>query len=225
MENCLSGAIKWYHPMIALSHERSVMNTIQPFLDQTSALHNHLCPRQVLGIRMGMYVAELLEMKLPQTTKRLFTFVETDGCFADGVAVATGCWLGHRTMRLMDYGKVAATFVDTEANRAFRVWPHPNARQTATCYAPNAQGHWLAQLEAYQTMPTEELLCATEVHLNVSMEALISRAGLRVHCSTCGEEILNAREVMLNGQVLCQACADGGYYAVVTPENATNDHD
>ena len=225
MGNCLSYVIKWYRPMIVLSHERIVMTTIQPFLDQTSALHNHLCPRQVLGIRMGMYAADLLELNLPQADKRLFTFVETDGCFADGVAVATGCWLGHRTMRLIDYGKVAATFVDTEPHRAFRVWPHPNARQTATCYAPNAQGHWLAQLEAYQTMPTDELLCATEVHLNVSMEALISRAGLRVHCSTCGEEILNAREVMIDGQIMCKACADGGYYAVITPENATHDHD
>ena len=51
--------------------------------------------------------------ELPQTDKRLYTFVETDGCFADGVMVATGCSLGHRTLRLIDYGKVAATFVDT----------------------------------------------------------------------------------------------------------------
>ena len=55
----------------------------------------------------------LLNLPLPQKDKRLLTFVETDGCFADGVSVATGCWLGRRTMRLVDYGKVAATFVDT----------------------------------------------------------------------------------------------------------------
>src|SRR6266496_310143 len=128
--------------MIALWRKGSNMTEIQTFLDHASALHNHLCPRQVLGIRMGMYAAELLNLSLPQSDKRLYTFVETDGCFADGVAVATGCWLGHRTMRLMDYGKVGATFVDTQTEHAFRIWPHPNARQGAVCYAPKTEGHW-----------------------------------------------------------------------------------
>src|SRR3712207_7090667 len=55
----------------------------------------------------------------PYTT--LFrSFVETDGCFADGVSVATGCWLGRRTLRLVDHGKVAATFMDTLTERAVR---------------------------------------------------------------------------------------------------------
>jgi formylmethanofuran dehydrogenase subunit E len=63
-------------------------------LQQSAALHRHLCPRQVLGVRMGLYAAELLGLALPQSDKRLFTIVETDGCFADGVSVATGCTLG-----------------------------------------------------------------------------------------------------------------------------------
>src|SRR3712207_2562556 len=72
---------------------------------------------------MGLYAAELLNLDLPQTEKRLLTFVETDGCFADGVSVVTGCWLGHRTLRLVEYGKGAGTFVDRQRERAIRVWP------------------------------------------------------------------------------------------------------
>ncbi len=193
------------------------MSALQAFIDQTTTLHNHLCPRQVLGIRMGMYAAELLNLSLPQADKRLYTFVETDGCFADGVAVATGCWLGHRTMRLMDYGKVAATFVDTQTECAFRIWPQADARQAAVRFAPSDNGHWQSQLEAYQTMPTDLLLCAAEVHLNVSMQALISRPGIRETCAICGEEILNERQVVVNGQNLCQSCADGGYYQITEP--------
>ncbi len=193
------------------------MTEIQPFLDHASALHNHLCPRQILGIRMGIYAAELLNLALPQSDKRLYTFVETDGCFADGVAVATGCWLGHRTMRLIDYGKVAATFVDTQTERAFRIWPHPNARETAVCFAPNPQGHWHSQLEAYQTMPTSDLFYAAEVHMNLSMKALISRPGLREICADCGEEILNERHLTIDGHTLCHSCADGGYYQIIEP--------
>lgn len=190
------------------------MCAIQPFLDHASTLHNHLCPRQVLGIRMGMYAAELLNLTLPQADKRLFTFVETDGCFADGVAVATGCWLGHRTMRLIDYGKVAATFFDTQTERAFRLWPQPNARQTAVCFAPNTNGHWQSQLEAYQMMSADDLLCVAEVQMNISMKNMISRPGIRELCSVCGEEILNERQVIVNEDVLCLSCANGGYYHI-----------
>jgi hypothetical protein len=63
------------------------MPTLKELLDQTTAMHRHLCPRQVLGVRMGLYAGELLGLALPQSDKRLYTIVETDGCAADGIAV------------------------------------------------------------------------------------------------------------------------------------------
>jgi formylmethanofuran dehydrogenase subunit E len=62
---------------------------------------------------MGLAGGRWLELEVPQKDKRLLTIAETDGCAADGLAVATGCWVGRRTMRILDFGKVAATFVDT----------------------------------------------------------------------------------------------------------------
>jgi formylmethanofuran dehydrogenase subunit E len=194
--------------------------TISPALAQLLAhsaeLHKHLCPRQVLGARMGMLVGELLGLSLPQTNKRLFAFVETDGCFADGVSVATGCWLGRRTMRLVDYGKVAATFVDTRSGRAIRIWPSPAARDQARAYAPQAKSRWHAYLAAYQLMPSAELLAWAEVELAVDLAAIISRPGVRAACARCGEEIINQREVVQDGAALCQSCATGGYYTTPT---------
>jgi formylmethanofuran dehydrogenase subunit E len=188
------------------------MLDLQALLAESAALHNHLCPRQVLGVRMGMYAAELLGLELPQADKRLYTFVETDGCFADGIAVATGCWLGHRTLRLMDFGKVASTFFDTKVGRAIRIWPHPAARQRAAIYKPEARSRWHGQLEAYQVMPNAELLCVKEVTLTLSMDALISKPGVRTVCELCGEEIVNEREILANGKVLCRSCAGEGYF-------------
>src|SRR5687768_11979454 len=92
-------------------------------LEKSAESHKHLCPRQILGVRMGLLAGDLLGLELPQKNKRLIVFVETDGCFVDGITVSTGCSMGHRTMRLMDYGKVAATFVDSQSNRAFRIAP------------------------------------------------------------------------------------------------------
>ncbi len=108
-----------------------MINDLAVLLERAAAWHDHLCPRQVLGVRMGVYAAELLALDLPQRDKRLLTFVETDGCFANGVAVATGCWLGRRTLRLVDYGKVAATFVDPHTERAIRIRSDLHARTRA----------------------------------------------------------------------------------------------
>ncbi len=172
------------------------MRDLQTLLAASAQRHrNHLCPRQVLGVRMGLYAAELFGVELPQSGKRIFAFVETDGCLIDGVAVSTGCWFGSRTMHLMDYGKTAATFVDMRTEQAIRIFPHPESRTRALTYAPDAPDRWHAQLAAYQVTPSEELLRAQEVTLVFSLAALISKHGQRIVCERCGEDILTAREV------------------------------
>ena len=187
------------------------------FNESAQRHHDHLCPRQVLGVRMGMYAAERLGLDLPQTDKRVFVFVETDGCFVDGIVVATGCAVGNRTMRVMDYGKSAATLVDTQTDRAIRITPTRESRAVARVYAPDAPDRWHAQLAAYQIMPANELFAAQAVTLTVSLKQIISQHGHRIVCERCGEDIINEREVRVDGEVLCYPCALGGYYQ--TTEN------
>lgn len=184
---------------------------LEELLGQAAALHHHLCPRQVLGVRMGMLAAELLGITLPQQDKRLLAIVETDGCFSDGVAVATNCWVGRRTLRVVDFGKVAATFVDTHLGAAWRIAPHPEARTRAGSYAPQARSTWQAMLVGYQRMPAVELLVWRPVRLAVPVAEIVSRPGLRAHCARCGEEIVNGRERIVDGVSLCRACAGEDY--------------
>ena len=188
------------------------MAIFDELLERSAALHSHICPRQVLGIRMGLWAGELLALAVPQEKKRLLTIIETDGCFSDGVAVATNCWVGRRTMRVEDYGKIAATFVDTEADLAWRIAPHPEARTLAFTYAPEATNRWQAMLLGYQRMPVDELLIAQRVELVTPLGEIISHAGHRASCDRCGEEIINEREVLVSGETLCRTCAAGGYY-------------
>ena len=61
-------------------------------------------------------------------------------------------------------------------------------------------------------MPDDELLVIQPVELTVSLEYIISRPGRRVVCWQCGEEIINDREVVREGVVLCKPCADSAYY-------------
>lgn len=192
------------------------MKSVQELLAESAARHQHLCPRQVLGVRMGLWAGELLNLAVPQADKRLLTIVETDGCFADGVAVATNCWVGRRTMRVEDYGKVAATFVNTADGAALRIAPHPQSRQRAHSYAPEAHEHWKAMLHGYQRMPAAELLIAQRVQLVKNVAEIVSHADRRVICTHCGEEIVNGRELLVAGLLLCRACAGDAYYRPVT---------
>jgi formylmethanofuran dehydrogenase subunit E len=193
------------------------MPTLDDLLAVSAALHHHLCPRQVLGVRMGLLAADLLHLTLPQTDKRLLTIVETDGCFSDGVAAATNCWVGRRTLRVEDYGKVAATFIDTRRGLAWRVAPHPAARSRARAYAPDARNRWEAMLLGYQRMPAAELLVAGPVTLAQPVAQIVGRPVARVRCSHCGEEIINGREVVTADGIRCRSCAGPAYYRPATP--------
>jgi formylmethanofuran dehydrogenase subunit E len=188
------------------------MLTLPELLDRSAALHRHLCPRQVLGVRMGRLAGKVLGLELPQTDKRLFTIAETDGCAVDGISVATDCWVGRRTLRVEDYGKVAATFVDTQTGRAIRIVPRADVRLRAGVYAPETRNKWEMQLLGYQRMPEAELLTVQGVQLKTPIERLISRPGLKAICEACGEEVLNEREVIHEGMTLCRACAGESYY-------------
>jgi formylmethanofuran dehydrogenase subunit E len=190
-----------------------VRKSMQKLLEESAAQHSHLCPRQVIGVRMGMFAAQLLNLDLPQTKKRLLIIVESDGCFADGVSAATGATVGHRTMRVEDYGKVAAVFVDTQSGKSIRIAPALDVRERANAYGPAREARrYFSQLHGYQVMPLEEMFFAQEVTLNTSIEEIVSRPSVRVNCDICGEEIMNEREVHLEGLTFCRACAGKAYY-------------
>lgn len=175
---------------------------------QASAAHHHkICPRQVLGVRIGLLAGHLLEIPLPQPEKRLLAISETDGCFVDGLSAATGCYVGRRTLRIEDYGKTAVTFVDTLTAQAIRVAPQSNARELAWEYAPSARNKWEAQLIGYQHIPDELLFHWQWVELTIPVKQIVGQAGRRVSCEICGEEIINQREVIREGTVMCKPCA------------------
>lgn len=195
------------------AHPLAEAPTLDDLLAVSEMLHGHVCPRQVLGVRMGMLAADLLGLALPQGMhdKRLLTIVETDGCFADGVSAATGCWLGHRTLRCVDLGRIAATFVDTERDEAIRIRPSARARSLAATYAPDAASRWHAYLLGYRAMPTDLLLTVEPVRLAVPVATLVSHPSRRTTCVACGEEIFNGREVISEDGTRCLACAGSGY--------------
>ncbi len=195
------------------------MDDLQQQLANSASSHQNLCPRQVLGVRMGRYAARLLGFDPLQVKKRLLVIVETDGCFATGVSAATACTIGSRNLRIEDFGKAAATFTDTRELRSVRIAPAAKARILAKEYAPDLPDRWQAMLEGYQRIPDELLFSWKPVELLTSVEAIFSKPGVRTACQVCGEEIINEREVVRGDQVLCRGCAGFAYYAPTRAES------
>ena len=185
---------------------------IQPLLEKSMQDHDHLCPRQILGVRIGLAGMNAVGFTEPPARKQLLVISETDGCFVDGVTAATGCTVGHRTLRVEDYGKVAVTCVNVNTAYAVRVAPRLDVRERTSAFLPQESRPYFAQLHAYQTMPDEEMLTLQEVVLNTTIKEIVSQPGMRVQCVRCGEEIMNEREVRSNGFSLCASCAGLGYY-------------
>ena len=188
------------------------MQSLESILRESAERHKHLCPRQVLGARMSLLAGEILGLELPRVEKRLLVIAETDGCTVDGIIAATGCHVGGRTLRILDFGKVAATFIDTRTEESIRIIPTREARVLSGDYAPTARNQWEAMLIAYQAMPVAELFIVQSVSMNIPLSKIVSRPGVNAICETCKEEIINGREVVNGGSILCRACAGNSYY-------------
>jgi formylmethanofuran dehydrogenase subunit E len=197
------------------------MKSLEDYLVLAAQNHGHLCPGQVLGVRMAMLGLKALGIGDPaKHRKRLLTYVEIDRCATDAVSLVTGCRLGKRSLKYLDYGKVAATFVDIETRQAVRVVARDDSRLKAKAMAPGGAAGgspdpYKQQLEAYKVMDEADLFTVQRVRVKIKPEDLPDRPRSRVACEQCGEGINDRREQLVNGRVLCRNCAGESYYETV----------
>ena len=191
-------------------------------LEESVKVHGHLCPGQVLGVRMSLLGLHEIGIVDPKGTDRksIIVFVEMDRCATDAVQSVTGCSLGKRSMKFLDFGKMAATFLNTKTGKAVRIITREESRLKAKELFPEIENKYTGQLEAYKTMPDEELFYVMEVIVKVAPEDMPGRPMRRVQCDSCGEHVQDMREVYQDGMILCVPCAQGCYYDVKAPFSA-----
>ncbi|MBI3456729.1 MAG: TraR/DksA C4-type zinc finger protein [Candidatus Rokubacteria bacterium] len=143
--------------------------------------------------------------------KGLVVFVEIDRCATDAIQVVTGVSLGKRTLKHMDFGKMAATFVDVRTGAAVRVVARDEARRLATEWAVGEVDPRKAQTTAYRVMPEGELFRIEPV---VVRSGWLDRRRVRVFCEACGEGINYGREVRAGGRTVCRPCGGERYYTI-----------
>jgi formylmethanofuran dehydrogenase subunit E len=190
------------------------LKTFDEYVTLAEQAHGHICAGQILGLRMAIYGLKLLELDDPtgKHRKRLVTFIEIDRCATDAIPVVTGCRLGKRALKFRDFGKVAATFCDLEADRAVRVVALESSKQRAGEMFPEIAGRNAQQMRAYREMPDEELFQSQWVHVKLGPEEFPGYKGERAICAECREGINFKREVVRDERVLCKSCAGERYY-------------
>jgi len=191
------------------------MRPFEDLLASSAAAHGHLGPGQVVGVRMAMLGCRLIGLDDPTShdqIKKLIVFVEMDRCAGDAVAHVTGAKLGRRSLKFVDYGIMAATFVNLETVKAFRVISTEEARDLACQYVPDISKKYKQQLEAYKKMPDSVLFRVQQVEVVLSEFDLPGPTRHKVSCSRCGQVVRDHREIVQNGDALCKPCAHGAYF-------------
>lgn len=194
-----------------------IMKSLDEFLREAIVAHGHLCAGQVLGVRMAMLGLQKLGIDDPQgkDRKRMVTFVEIDRCVTDAVAVVTGCRLGKRALKFRDWGKVAATFIDLQNDRAVRVSAKESSKALARSMHPEIEDKNQQQMRAYREMNDEYLFETQWVKVELPPEEMPGYKGDRIVCAECGEGINFRRKVVRDGRTLCRYCAGERYYTPV----------
>ena len=191
------------------------MQDFETLLKGSAAAHGHLCPGQVVGVRMAMLGCRLIGLEDPKAQdqiKKIIVYVELDRCASDAIAHVTGVKLGRRSLKFLDYGIMAATFVNLETGKAYRILSTEEARDLVAVYAPEIEGKSLQQLEAYLRMPDSVLFRVQEVQVPISEFDLPGPTRKKVSCTQCGQVVRDHREVHADGMTLCKPCARGAYF-------------
>ena len=191
------------------------MKTFETLLAGSAKEHGHMCPGQVIGVRMALLGLDLIDLENPKETrdiKKLIVYVEIDRCATDAIAYVTGAALGRRSLKFVDGGIMAATFVNLETGKAFRIVSRESARYRAETYAPDVAGKREQQLQAYKKMSLYELFRVSEVKVRILQNDMPGPTKFKVLCEKCGITIRDRKEVLQDGLTLCRECAGIAYY-------------
>jgi iron complex transport system ATP-binding protein len=180
-----------------------LMNDYEFYLKKTGDYHGHICGGIALGTKMTLAAMKALGMDPGVNNKNLIVYTEIDRCMTDAVQVITGCSLGHRSLKYVDYGKFAATFINTDTGKAVRA-------TIKESFDSNRPIEEVSRIVGQ--MPDSELVILQEVKIKVPEMDLPGFPRKKAYCVTCGERIMDGRDIERDGKAFCRACANGKYY-------------
>jgi formylmethanofuran dehydrogenase subunit E len=182
------------------------MQDFEYYLKKAGDYHGHICAGIVYGTRISLAAMKALGLNPDLKNKNLIVYTEIDRCMTDAVQVISGCHLGHRSMKYVDYGKFAATFVNTDTGKAVRGTIKEDFKSSDDVNE---------LIKTVASLQEDAVVNLQEVKVAIPEIDLPGFPQQKAVCSACGERIMDGREVNKNGAVYCRACANGKYYQQV----------
>jgi formylmethanofuran dehydrogenase subunit E len=131
----------------------------------------------------------------------------------DALSAVTGVRLGRRSLKYFDYGKVAATFLNTETGGAVRLAALDSSRALADSRYASIQSKKERQMAAYREAAEAELFKIETVKVVLRETDAPGRPRTRLTCGKCLEGVNDGREIVgEGGEFLCLPCVNGAYY-------------
>lgn len=195
--------------------QASYLNDLDGLIAECGNLHGHICPGQLLGVRMATLGCSMTGIADPRGAdrKKLLVWVEIDRCVTDAICAVTGVRLGKRSLKYMDYGKVAATFLNLSEEISYRIVARDESRGLADVLFPEIESKKERQMLTYRKATDEELFKIERVQITLNELEMPGKPMRRVVCEICGEGINDGREVSdALARKVCRACAFGSYY-------------
>jgi formylmethanofuran dehydrogenase subunit E len=190
------------------------MSDYDILFNKAKEFHGHICPGIVLGTRLTLAGLREVGINPHEPIHNLIVYMEIDRCGTDAVQAITGCSLGHRSLKHKDFGKFAATFVNTTTGKTVRVSVHEKNR------AEHDKIDRKELITVLSRVPEEEILKIEQVRLAIPREDLPGFPVGTAVCSVCGEQISDNRQIVRDGAVFCRNCAGESYYTVINGKPA-----
>lgn len=150
--------------------------------------------------------------------KKVIVWVEIDRCMADAVGAVVGVSLGRRSLKFLDYGKVAASFLNQQTGTAVRIVALDSSRELAEALHPEIGSKKERQMLVYRELPESALFKVEAISIELGEHDLPGHPRKRVTCSRCSEGVNDGREVeSAQKLILCRPCANGHYYTNSRP--------
>ena len=177
--------------------EKVSVENYAALLEEATLFHGHVCGGIESGTRMTICGLQRIGILDPKGAdkKKLIVYVEIDRCATDAIMALTGCRPGKRTMKIVDNGIMAATFINLESEIAVRLVS--KMRKDSDGKGP---------MPDFATASDDELFSIMDVKVPMRPEDLPGRPVRSTQCDRCGEKIMDGREIEHQGKDLCKPC-------------------
>ncbi|MFO8191463.1 MAG: FmdE family protein [Bacillota bacterium] len=191
-----------------------------PEWDNVVAFHGHRCMGLATGYRVAEAALQALQSKR-DINEELVAIVENDSCAVDAIQYVTGCTLGKGNLILRDYGKQAYNFARRSDGKAVRIIPRSREgksqhelnelrRKILVGNSTDEERERFAALNTraiseYLVSPLEDVVKIKNTAIKLPEKARIFNS---ITCAECGENVMEPRARVKNGQMVCITCAD-----------------